>query len=120
MSSRLHHGEPAHRACLETRGELADRMIAEVRARGLKVTPQRIAIIRELAQDPTHPTAQELFSRLKVEQPTMSFATVYNTLASLAEAGLCTSRALTGGATRFDANTQPHDHAVCDACGRVA
>lgn len=100
--------------------ESVQRMLEQVRAAGLKLTPQRIAIVRELADDATHPTAQELFARLKVELPTMSFATVYNTLATLADAGLCASRTLTDGATRFDPNMDAHDHAVCDACGRVA
>ncbi len=40
-------------------------MLACVRASGLKLTPQRMAIVRELAADPTHPTAQELFERLR-------------------------------------------------------
>lgn len=97
----------------------ADRILDRVRALGLKLTPQRIAIVRELAGDPTHPTAQELFTRLKAELPTMSFATVYNTLSTLAEAGLCSSRSLTAGPLRFDPNTSAHDHAVCDACGVV-
>jgi Fur family peroxide stress response transcriptional regulator len=49
----------------------------------------------------------------------MSFATVYNTLDALVSAGLCTPRALSPGATRFDPNTAPHHHAVCDGCGLV-
>jgi Fur family peroxide stress response transcriptional regulator len=94
-------------------------MIAGVRARGLKVTPQRLAIVRELAADPTHPTAQELFERLRPELPTMSFATVYNTLDALASAGLCAALSLAPGAARFDPNMGEHHHAVCDRCGLV-
>jgi Fur family peroxide stress response transcriptional regulator len=97
----------------------ADRMMQQVRAAGLKLTPQRLAIVRAIADDPTHPTAQELFDRLRPALPTMSFATVYNTLAALSAAGLCASRSLGRGSTRFDPNTEPHDHAVCDGCGRV-
>ncbi len=96
-----------------------DAIIRRVRAAGLKLTPQRLAIVRELATDPTHPTAQELYERLRREQPTMSFATVYNTLDALAAAGLCSSLALAPGASRFDANMAPHDHLVCDGCGLV-
>jgi Fur family peroxide stress response transcriptional regulator len=94
-------------------------MVACVRASGLKVTPQRLAILRELASDPTHPTAQELFDRLRPALPTMSFATVYNTLDALAGAGLCAALSLSPGAARFDPNMRPHHHAVCDACGLV-
>jgi len=100
--------------------EIVEAMVARMRGAGLKITPQRLAILKELAGDTSHPTAQELFDRLQPQLPTMSFATVYNTLASLAEAGLCLSRSLAPGAARFDPNTDPHDHAVCDRCGVVA
>ena len=96
-----------------------DSMLAGVRAAGLKLTPQRMAIVRELAQDESHPTAQELFERLRCSLPTMSFATVYNTLAALSEAGLCAALSLSPGSARFDPNMQPHHHVVCDACGSV-
>jgi Fe2+ or Zn2+ uptake regulation protein len=95
-------------------------MLAGVRAAGLRLTPQRMAVVRELAGDESHPTAQELFDRLRPALPTMSFATVYNTLAALSDAGLCGSMSLTAGsAGRFDPNMQPHDHLVCDGCGAV-
>jgi Fe2+ or Zn2+ uptake regulation protein len=97
---------------------MADVVFAKLKDAGLKLTPQRMAIVRELAGDCTHPTAQELFERLRSTFPTMSFATVYNTLDSLAELGLVSSLRL-GSAVRFDPNTELHHHAVCDACGAV-
>jgi Fe2+ or Zn2+ uptake regulation protein len=93
-------------------------MLADLKRAGLKLTPQRIAIARELAGDETHPTAQELYERLQPAFPTMSFATVYNTLDALAKNGLIRTIRL-GSAVRFDPNTAPHHHAVCDACGVV-
>jgi Fe2+ or Zn2+ uptake regulation protein len=103
---------------MKDEGRVAE-MFARVRASGLKLTPQRMAIVREIALDPTHPTAQELFERLRVSMPTMSFATVYNTLDALSSAGLCVSLSLSPGPARFDANMRPHNHAVCDRCGLV-
>jgi Fur family peroxide stress response transcriptional regulator len=94
-------------------------MLEALAARGLKRTPQRLALIQELANDPSHPTAMGLYERLRTTMPTMSFATVYNTLSALCEQGLCTARALEPGPVRFDPNVAPHDHAVCDGCGRV-
>lgn len=94
-------------------------MLDALRACGLKVTPQRLAILNQLVGDPTHPTATELFGRLREELPSMSFATVYNTLAALTKQGLCAARQLESGPVRFDPNVAPHDHAVCDACGLV-
>jgi Fe2+ or Zn2+ uptake regulation protein len=96
----------------------ADRMLANLKSAGLKLTPQRIAIVREIADDHTHPTAQTLFDRLRPAFPTMSFATVYNTLDTLAGCGLTGSLHL-GGAVRFDPDTEPHDHAICDGCGAL-
>src|SRR6478609_3407445 len=96
-----------------------DQMLAGVRAAGLKLTPQRMAIVRELAQDEFHPTAQELFDRLRPSLPTMSFATVYNTLDALSSAGLCAAMSLSPGSGRFDPNMSPHHHVVCDVCGAV-
>lgn len=96
----------------------AQQMLVELKKAGLKLTPQRIAIVREIADDLSHPTAQSLFDRLRPAFPTMSFATVYNTLDALARCGL-TGTLHFGGAVRFDPNTEPHDHAVCDACGVI-
>jgi Fur family peroxide stress response transcriptional regulator len=103
----------------DRRSAQIERMLAGVRAAGLKLTPQRLAIVRELAADESHPTAQELYERLRAEQPTMSFATVYNTLDALSAAGLCASLSLSPGSGRFDPNMLPHHHLVCDACGSV-
>lgn len=96
-----------------------DSQIAErLRRAGLKLTAQRLAIVRCLVGDETHPTAQELFDRLRPSFPTMSFATVYNTLAALTSLGACKPVQL-GGATRFDPNVHPHDHVLCESCGSV-
>ena len=101
------------------RGALrADRMLEDLKRAGLKMTPQRIAIVRLFAADESHPTAQDLYERLRAEFPSMSFATVYNTLDALATAGLSRTIRL-GNAARFDPNTAPHHHAVCDGCGAV-
>jgi len=106
-----------------TRGQGGDSavltLLERVRTAGLKMTPQRMAIVREVAADQSHPSAQELFDRLRPAMPTMSFATVYNTLAALCAAGLGTSLSLAPGSTRFDPNMHPHDHVVCDRCGAV-
>jgi Fur family peroxide stress response transcriptional regulator len=99
----------------------ADKMLADLKRAGLKLTPQRIAIVRELADDLSHPTAQALFERLRPAFPTMSFATVYSTLDVLVDRGLTGALAADHGTrgVRFDPNVEPHHHAICDACGSV-
>jgi Fur family peroxide stress response transcriptional regulator len=99
--------------------ERFERMVANLRQKKLKLTPQRLAILRLFCADESHPTAQDLYARLRPAFPTMSFATVYNTLDALALAGL-TSTLHLGGASRFDPNTEPHHHAICDGCGSIA
>jgi Fe2+ or Zn2+ uptake regulation protein len=89
-----------------------------LRDAGLKATPQRLAILRSLAGDETHPTAQELYERLSHEFPSLSVATVYNTLSALTRISHCTPLEL-GGPVRFDPNVAPHDHAVCERCGSI-
>lgn len=94
-------------------------MEGALRALGVKLTAQRLAIVREFADDPTHPTAQELFERLRGSVDGLSVATVYNTLAMLQGAGLCRELNVQGNAARFDPATAQHNHTVCDGCGAV-
>jgi Fe2+ or Zn2+ uptake regulation protein len=102
----------------ETTEARSEAMLRDLKHAGLKMTPQRLAIVKIFAGDESHPTAQELFERLRGEFPSMSFATVYNTLDALVSAGLGGTLRL-GGAARFDPNTSAHHHAVCDRCGAV-
>ncbi|MCC7540173.1 MAG: transcriptional repressor [Deltaproteobacteria bacterium] len=94
-------------------------LLEKLRASGLKMTPQRLAILRQLADNDRHPTAQDVYDGMVAEQPTLSFATVYNALGALAEAGVCERLELGGTVLRFDPNLDPHDHAICDGCGSI-
>jgi Fe2+ or Zn2+ uptake regulation protein len=107
---------------MQSESERSDTMLRDLQLAGLKLTPQRMAIVRLFAEADSHPTAQDLFERLRPAFPSMSFATVYNTLDALARAGLAGIVRLPGkrgDAARFDPNTGPHHHAVCDGCGAV-
>ena len=99
---------------------IADReaCIAALREAGLKITPQRMAVVECLIGDVTHPTANALYERLRKRFPSMSVATVYNTLSALDAIGRCRRLDL-GGPSRFDPNVLPHDHAVCERCGAM-
>jgi Fe2+ or Zn2+ uptake regulation protein len=92
--------------------------IDALRNAGLRLTPQRLAIVQCLIGDETHPTAQELFERLRSRFPTISVATVYNTLSALNAIGHCRELDM-GGPSRFDPNVEPHDHAVCERCNAI-
>jgi Fur family peroxide stress response transcriptional regulator len=95
-------------------------LIAAMQAAGLKRTPQRLALARLLAADRSHPTALELAERVRAEHPTMSVATVYNTLQVLKRLGQVIELRLGDGPCRYDGRTvQPHAHAICTVCGRI-
>lgn len=79
----------------------------------------RQVILEELQQLPGHPTAQEIFDRVRQRLPRVSLATVYRNLEALAARGLI--RKLEGACERrrFDAELKDHYHLRCLACGRL-
>ena len=89
------------------------------REHGVRVTAQRLAVYRALAEDPSHPTADAIYRRLRGAMPSLSPATVYRVLESLVRDGLLRRVCTTGGAGRFDANLTPHQHLICRVCGRM-
>ncbi|RUM43344.1 MAG: transcriptional repressor [Desulfurobacterium sp.] len=86
---------------------------------GLKVTPQRIAIYRELASRSDHPSAEELFESLKDKIEGISLTTVYRTLSSLEKAGLVVRVPTLKDKVHYDAKLEPHSHFVCVKCGAI-
>lgn len=88
------------------------------RSRGLKMTPQRRAIVDYLQNATNHPTAEEVLQAVNQKFPLTSRATVYNTLNWLKEAGMV-KEVMEGGCLRFDPNTSEHHHFVCRGCGKV-
>ena len=89
-----------------------------VGANGLKMTPQRRAIVEFLQSATTHPTADEVLRAVNDKFPMTSRATVYNTLNWLKDSGMV-SEVFEGGLVRYDPNTSNHHHFVCRACGKV-
>ncbi len=85
----------------------------------MRNTQQRRAILQQLRQTKSHPTAHELYELVRRQIPNISLGTVYRNLQRLATIGEI--RVLrSGGQTRFDGETVPHDHVRCVRCGRVA
>jgi Fe2+ or Zn2+ uptake regulation protein len=86
---------------------------------GIKVTPQRLDILRFLETHHTHPTAEEIYNGLKKENPGLSKTTVYNTIQSLKEHGLLHSLNLESNEARFDSVINHHHHLLCSECGKI-
>ena len=96
-----------------------DEELLALRRKGMRLTPQRQAIYHFLKNTKSHPTAEEIFAYLHPRFPGLSRGTVYNTLNMLAQEGLLRELRVDETASRFDADTSQHHHAVCRACGRV-
>lgn len=86
---------------------------------GVRMTPQRHAILSYLVHSMGHPTADEIYQFLAEDYPHMSVATVYNNLRLFKEAGLVTELTYGDASSRFDANMTDHYHAICKNCDQI-
>lgn len=86
---------------------------------GVRITPQRHAILEFLISSQTHPTADEIYRALEADFPNMSVATVYNNLRVFRNAGLVKELTYGDSSSRFDFVTHDHYHIICDHCGKI-
>ncbi|MEM1425838.1 MAG: Fur family transcriptional regulator [Cyanobacteria bacterium P01_H01_bin.130] len=93
--------------------------VETLRSKGLRVTPQRVAVYDNLLGRTDHPTVDEIMLDLNKGLPISSKATVYSTLSSLREAGLVREILLEEGVTRYDSNVSRHHHFRCSSCGAI-
>jgi Fur family peroxide stress response transcriptional regulator len=84
-----------------------------------KLTPQREAVLQVIRERVDHPTASDIFAAAKQNLPAISYATVYNSLRYLRDAGLVREIRFGDGASRYDGITDHHDHALCTTCGKL-
>jgi len=89
------------------------------RAAGLKVTPQRIAVYKELINTDEHPSAEKLYQKIKKALPNISLDTVNRTLLTLDEIGAAFIVEGSGDPKRFDGNIETHQHFKCTKCRKI-
>jgi len=94
-------------------------LIDKYRGKGLKMTPQRLAVLDFLDGNTDHPTADDIFRAVKATYPTVSLATIYNTIQTLQEMGELQEVTINPERRHFDPNTAPHHHAICTKCKRI-
>ena len=87
---------------------------------GIRVTPQRVAVYEYLVCHKTHPSADMIYEAVVKQYPNFSRTTIYNSLHTLEKAGLVKCIATVSGEQRFDADTSPHGHFRCTACGGIS
>jgi Fe2+ or Zn2+ uptake regulation protein len=85
----------------------------------MSYSKQREIVLAELRRRKTHPTADEVYSSLKPDNPGLSLATVYRNLNLLTDLGIIGRVGISGKAERFDANPEDHCHVVCSHCGNI-
>ena len=96
-----------------------DELITMLKERDFRLTPQRVELLRLIAASEGHPSAAELYNRIKVQFPTMSHATVYKTLALLKEMNQVLEIDLRDD-SHYDGNRPaPHPHLICIHCNRI-
>ena len=86
---------------------------------GLRPTPQREVVFKVILEKRDHPTADEIFARVKSEMPTMSLATVYNCLETLVQCGLIRQVNLERAPTRYCPNLHQHAHFHDETTGQI-
>jgi len=100
------------------KGEWEKMALKTLRDRGCRITPQRIALLKNIVENPRHPTCEELYVSLKKDMPSTSRSTVYNTIALLEET--CLLRTFEqDGMKHIEANASPHANLVCVRCGKT-
>ena len=80
---------------------------------------KRNAILAYLRQTEDHPSAEMVFNQLKPEIPDLSLGTVYRNLSMFRQQGVIVSVGTVNGIERFDGNTKPHVHFICNGCDAV-
>ena len=96
-----------------------DELITALKERDFRLTPQRVELVRLIATSEGHPSAAQLFAKIKTRFPTMSHATVYKTMALLKEMNQVLEIDLRDD-SHYDGNRpSPHPHLICMKCNKI-
>ena len=88
-------------------------------SKGLKITPQRLAIYQELSKAKEHPSCEDIYQRVRKVFPHISFDTVYRTLSTFCEMGVIRLVEGSGEKKRYDPNIKNHHHLRCLHCQAI-
>ena len=95
-------------------------IVLKLRKKNVKVTPQRLSVIDFLSNNPIHPSAEKIYTEIKKNFPTISLATVYNTLEKLEEIGeLIKLKVAKDNIINYEYNLDPHQHFYCKQCDQI-
>jgi Fe2+ or Zn2+ uptake regulation protein len=100
-------------------GAMVDEYVKLLKNHAIKVTAQRLEVLRYLDRHRTHPTVERIYTILKAKHPSLSKTTVYNTLETLKKNHLVTVLSISGSESRYDLSRNLHHHFLCTRCGRI-
>ena len=93
-------------------------LIGDLKARGIRITPQRAMILEAIAATPGHITAEDVYRAVQRQNPYVNLATIYRTLDLLRDLQLVSDANLGVGPTHFALRSHAtHHHAICRLCG---
>jgi Fur family peroxide stress response transcriptional regulator len=105
---------------MSTESKRLQELVRKLSKHGYRLTPQRMAVLRILADSKEHLRIEEIFSRVQQEFPNTSLATIYNTVTMLKEVDEVLELSYGSGGNRYDgSNPSPHPHLLCERCGCV-
>lgn len=103
----------------KTTDKIMEELYKKCKEHGLRMTPQRSIIYEELSKSKDHPTADNLYKRVRKHLPNISFDTVFRTLMSLSELGIVNVVEGYGEMKRFEPDMENHHHARCIKCHKI-
>lgn len=99
--------------------ETIEKLTKKLRNHGMKITPQRLMIFKVLENNTSHPSAENVYKRVKRIYPSVSFTTIYKTLETLRKLGEVKEFVIDDDRKHYDPNTDLHHHVVCSSCKRI-
>jgi Fur family peroxide stress response transcriptional regulator len=98
-----------------------NRLLTQLESAGRRITPQRITVCEALLAHGSHPTVTQVWQHVHETHPSISQATVYNTITMLEELRLVQKLEITGDEhAHYDVNIEPHVNAFCTRCGQIS
>ena len=104
-----------------TDNKLMDNFKTVLRNEGLKITPQRIAVLKEINKDKGHRESEDIYLAIKSSKTHVSRATVYRTLDILVQNQFVRKLNIGDGGALYESKIDSlhHDHLICDTCGKI-
>ncbi|MCX6663785.1 MAG: Fur family transcriptional regulator [Euryarchaeota archaeon] len=96
-----------------------EKYVKTLKDHSIKITSQRLEILKYLNEHHTHPNVEEIYSELKKKHPSLSRTTVYNSLEILKKNKIVQSLTISGSELRYDIEESLHHHFLCKKCGAI-